>query len=229
MSIFSGLRNGCLTLDSAGVTDTKIDYNINGANIYSEGLDITSSNDFKIANSASLGTDDAWILSTTGQRTMPNQPAFSAVGAGFAYYQAGGYYLGSLAALTVTLNRSTSFYAGDGAGTPAAFTAAIDGSYFFEFTNLSFMASKFLKPFDWDNFIIMTVARTYIVALEPTSHYKGIAHSGSIEQYGATGSIVVELTAGDTVKFFINPTISSSPGLSWISARSSYISGYLIG
>ena len=49
MAVFTGLRNGVLTLDSAGTQDTVINFNTNGTKRFVDGVDISDSNNFKIA------------------------------------------------------------------------------------------------------------------------------------------------------------------------------------
>ena len=74
---FTTLAAQSCTIDP-GSGDSAINFDINTTNEFTIGVDDDDSDSFKISQGGSLGTTDTFIMSSSGERTMPLQPAFSA-------------------------------------------------------------------------------------------------------------------------------------------------------
>jgi len=68
-----------LTTGGASGGDPKTTYTVSGVTSFSTGLDNSSADEYKISQSTNIGTNDTFIMTTTGERTMPLQPAFLAL------------------------------------------------------------------------------------------------------------------------------------------------------
>ena len=123
------------------------------------------------------------------------------------------YDLGSAVAFTITYNAGGGFYPGDGAGTPASFTAPISGKYFFVSTVNLFQGNNAGSP------NLMPYAYSVIIA--PTKSYVG--YSGRPQNTSGTTSwneaipisnATINLTAGDVVTFqVLGPKLTTTaPG-----------------
>jgi len=111
---------------------------IGTARSYSFGPDTSASQILKINTAASdvvtpsTGTN-LWNMTTAGRRTMPLQPSFFATINAEANVTGDGtvHYIGSVTATTEVFDQDGSFNPGNGAGTPATFTAPVNGIYVF--------------------------------------------------------------------------------------------------
>jgi len=67
-----------LTIDPGASGDSFVQFDINGTGEFRIGVDDDASDAFKISQGSALGTNDTFIIESTGERTMPLQPAFLA-------------------------------------------------------------------------------------------------------------------------------------------------------
>lgn len=67
-----------ITVGGAAAGDPTINWNVSGVTDFEMGIDNSVSDNLTISQSAALGTNDVWRMTTSGQRTMPLQPAFKA-------------------------------------------------------------------------------------------------------------------------------------------------------
>ena len=116
-----------LTIDPGASGDSFVQFDINAIGEFRIGVDDNASDAFKISQGSALGTNDTFVMTAAGERTMPLQPAFlvridgdvsNVTGDGTIYtlvYDAETFDVGS--------NFSTS-----------TFTAPIAGKYFFNFS-----------------------------------------------------------------------------------------------
>lgn len=118
--------------------DPTLNWNVSGVTNWEMGIDNSDSDKFKLSQGTALGTNDTFIMTTAGIRTMPLQPCFSAYLGTQANNVTGdgtSYYLGDTSvgvALTETLDAGANFTPGAAGG--AVFTAPVTGNYFFTFS-----------------------------------------------------------------------------------------------
>jgi len=67
-----------LTVDPGASGDSFVQFDINGTGEFRVGVDDTDDS-FRISQGSALGTNDTFIMTAAGERTMPLQPAFLAV------------------------------------------------------------------------------------------------------------------------------------------------------
>ena len=70
--------SGSLTLDPGSSGDSFLQFDINTTGEFRIGVDDTASDAFKISQGSSIGTNDTFIMTAAGERTLPLQPAFLA-------------------------------------------------------------------------------------------------------------------------------------------------------
>lgn len=111
---------------------------VDGTQTYTWGIDNDADDTWKLAASAALGSTDVFVMTSTGKRTMPLQPAFCAFLGTTATDVTGdgtGYNLGDTdsgqPALTERFDQGGHFTSGASGG--AFFTAPVTGRYQFNF------------------------------------------------------------------------------------------------
>jgi hypothetical protein len=67
-----------LTVDPGASGDSFVQFDINGTGEFRIGVDDTDSDKFKISQGSALGTNDTFIMTASGERTMPLQSCFLA-------------------------------------------------------------------------------------------------------------------------------------------------------
>ncbi len=159
----------------------------------------------------STGLSPAWsnITSTDGSVTVTNGAGsinLSATGGmlGSAAFYASppsslnisqsNYDMGSLLALDIKIDTAGAFYAGDGVGTPASFTAPATGIYFLSFNVYTL---RFAHPsFNQITARIITPARRYD---NPSD-----SNGSNFNALQVVCSCITQLTMGDVVTFQLN-------------------------
>lgn len=68
-----------LTVDPGASGNSAVQFSINASAKFKTGVDDSASDAYKISHGSALGTNDTFIMTTAGQRTMPLQPAFLAI------------------------------------------------------------------------------------------------------------------------------------------------------
>lgn len=115
-----------VTVGGGTAGDPTLNFNINGVTDWEMGIDNNSNDDLKISQSTSLGTNDTWIMTTAGERTMPLQPAFR------AYKSANtANATGDGTNVTVVFDMENVDQNNDFDTTTGLFTAPVDGFYVF--------------------------------------------------------------------------------------------------
>ena len=66
-----------LTIDNGASTDSYVQYAVSTTNKWALGVDFSASNSFKLSQGSALGTNDTFVVITTGETTMPLQSSFS--------------------------------------------------------------------------------------------------------------------------------------------------------
>lgn len=67
-----------ITVGGASAGDPTLNFNVSGVTNWEMGIDNSSSDSLKISQGTALGTNDTWIMTTSGERTMPLQPCVAA-------------------------------------------------------------------------------------------------------------------------------------------------------
>jgi len=129
MAKINAINNKCeeLTIDPGASGDSFLQFDINTTGEWRIGCDDTDDS-FRISQGSALGTNDTFIMTDAGERTMPLQPAFlgyhtladsNVTGDGSVYT------LGSGNALSEIFDQGGDFV------TSGTFTAPVDGRYYF--------------------------------------------------------------------------------------------------
>jgi len=117
-----------LTIDPGASGDSFVQFDINTTGEWRIGCDDDASDAFKISQGSALGSNDTFIMTANGERTMPLQPAFLAyLGTGDSNVTGDGTYftIGSGNAMTEIFDQNSDF------NTNGTFTAPITGQYLF--------------------------------------------------------------------------------------------------
>jgi hypothetical protein len=175
-----------LTTGGASAGDPAVKFTVTGTTNYSLGIDNSDSDKLKISNSTALGTTDSWVMTTSGERTMPLQPA------------------------TLLDNTSTSNVTGDGtvytiSGTEiydqnsdfssTTWTAPVSGKYLF----CSLISHVTTNTSGADEFILslVTTSRSYYFGIKPgrgrIANFYGVNTALS-----SPAAVLVDMDAGDT-------------------------------
>lgn len=174
------------------------------------------------------------VLTSNGPGVAPTYqtPSSGGLANSFLFFQATNtpnltgittYTLGTSVALTSIVNNGGAFFAGDGLGTPAFFTAPATGVYYFTLnvsinTNTGFGGTFY-------NLFITTTARTY----QSTAIIN--LNSGTGAFYTISLSTVADMTSGDTALFSVANILSVNPFSYFIQGSSTIVtsvSGYRI-
>jgi hypothetical protein len=70
-------NTGSLTVDPGASGDSYIQYNINGTGEFRVGVDDSDSDKYKIAQGSALETNTSFVMTASGERTIPLQPVFN--------------------------------------------------------------------------------------------------------------------------------------------------------
>lgn len=191
----SGASIQCLVGGSSAADPTFL-WNIDGENYSMMGLDNDDSDSLKINfNAASLGTNDSWIMTIDGERTLPLQPAFLAILATSDLNVTGAgtlYVLGSGNALTEIFDQGGDFV------TTGTFTAPVAGRYHM---GLNFFIGGLTA--------LMTYGQTTI-ATSNGNYTSNAVNMGAIrtvstapDNYECGNTVLCDLDAADTVNFHL--------------------------
>src|SRR5690349_8738436 len=122
------ISSTAITVDPGASGNSSVQFSINGTPEFIIGADGSASNAFKISQGSALGTNDTLVMTTSGQQTLPLQPAFLAYLASTDSNVTGdgtGYTLGTNVAFTEIFDQGNNF------NTNGTFTAPVTGRYFF--------------------------------------------------------------------------------------------------
>lgn len=194
-----------LTVDPGASGDSVVQFNINTTGEFRIGVDDTDDS-FRISQGVALGTSDTFVMTDAGERTMPLQPAFSAVPSGTI-----SNVTGDGTQYTVIFNTEIFDQTSDYNNATGIFTAAISGCYSVNcIVNLRDLDSG---TFTSQNSEITTSNRSYISNIySPDVLYTG----GSSSYVTMAFSVLADMDASDTVKISITAsgdtkTVDSGP------------------
>lgn len=193
------------------------------AGIYNTTAGLTAPRNVIIGSDGQLGTggSDGTPNAFMAIQTVANATAIPAGGAP--------YLLGNATAFTEIYDVGNNFYPGDGAGTPASFTAPSDGKYYLSFRVNVFRttAMETLRLLQ-ASLKIITTARTY-QNISTVSYISGSTSSISIASHEL--GIVADMSAGDTATFSVSIDLSFVWGLAGNGAggeAQTWIMGYQV-
>jgi len=141
-------------------------------------------------------------------------------------------YLGAGTVLTEAFDTGSNFYIGDGAGTPAEFTAPVDGTYFFQ-CNLMTHA-VYVPPIPTPP-PPLRKDPTVTITFETTDHDFTYYEENLLDVNnvsGAYSSVTTHLSSGDTVKFHFLVDFSVTDYEHYLTGNATdaytYVAGYLV-
>jgi hypothetical protein len=182
-----------LTVDPAAASDSYAQFSESTTGKWRIGNDETDDS-FRISQGSALGTNDTFVMSSAGERTMPLQPAFLAVLGSDDLNQTGDgtvFILGDTdvgTALTEIYDQNGDLTAGSSSG--AVFTAPVTGRYHFE---ILVQITDIAAAHTTSQLRLITSNRTYDFAnLSP-----GAAKSNG-NTYTLHGSTYADMDAADT-------------------------------
>jgi len=205
-----------ITIDPGASGDSFLQFSINGTGEFRIGVDDNDSDKFKISQGSALGTNDTFIMTSSGERTMPLQPAFLAYLASSDSSVTGDgttFTMGSGNALTEIFDQGGDF------NTNGTFTAPITGRY-------ELIGAMRVNG--------LTSSHTKIEINIVTSNgtYGGLeANPASIDYSGIilfTWSALVDMDSADTATLQV--TVSNGTKVAGLQAfgRACHFGGYLV-
>jgi hypothetical protein len=115
-----------LTIDPGASGDSFVQFDINTTGEFRIGVDDDDSDSFKISQGSALGTNDTFVMTADGERTMPLQPAFlGSLNTSATNVTGDGtvFTIGSGTALTEVFDQGSNFV------TTGTFTSPVIGRY----------------------------------------------------------------------------------------------------
>jgi hypothetical protein len=176
----------------AGGGDAFITYGISGVKGWSNGIDNSDSDKYKICSSVLLGGTDVLVITGAGEVTMPLQPAFLARQNSTASNVTGDakvYTLGSSVNFTEIFDQNSDF------NVNGTFTAPVTGRYTLGF---SATLTDLAAAMNYSEATIVTSNRSYFHYLSNPGVVKNSANNLTVSV-----SSLVDMDAGDTATFYV--------------------------
>ena len=212
----SSAARASITVGGATSSDPSLNFNVTGATDWEIGIDNSASDFLKISNSTSLGTNDYWIMTTAGERTMPLQPAFQVYLASQVNNVTGNGTLYTIAYDTEVFDQGSDYNLGT-----STFTAPVTGRYQFQ----SAIRALGLVNLGANNFRLRLETSNRVYNL-----FAAAANSTYANTMFESGSILADMDSGDTaiITFFSDggSKTASVAGDSF-GAQNTYFSGFL--
>jgi len=204
-----------LTIDPGASGDSFIQFDINGTGEFRIGVDDDAGDAFKMSQGSSLGTNDTFVMTADGERTMPIQSAFLAY-LGTTDTDVTGdatvFTLGSGNALTEVFDQGGDF------NTNGTFTAPVTGRYYLQ---ASVLFGDVVAQ-DLSQLLFTTSVNYY-------SHY---TEAGTLaaadDKYFLFGEALVNMDAADTAIVRVNSSGSTKTVDVLSNNRDTKFAGYLV-
>ena len=205
-----------LTIDPGASGDSFVQFDINGTGEFRIGVDDDDSDKFKISQGSALGSNDAFIITSSGERLMPLTPAVLAKLDTQDYNVTGNgdtYVLGAGNALTKIFDQNNDFVS------TGTFTAPVTGRYLI---TSSFRSHNILSGHTLMINNIITSNRTYL------GTYANPYNSSNSVNYGCwQGVAFADMDSGDTCT--CTSTVSgSTKTIDYLNGVGNVISIYLV-
>jgi len=178
-----------ITIDPGSSGDSFIQFSINGTGEFRVGVDDDDSDKFKISQGSSLGSNDTFVMTSAGERTMPLQSSFLAYNSSSDTNQTG-------SGTTVTVEFDTEVFDqnNDYNNSTDTFTAPVTGRYIFE---ASIIIGNFTAADEMEVYGV-TSNRTFTMNYIDPNTVKT-----STGYYGAAVAFFADMDASDTCKIQI--------------------------
>lgn len=190
-----------LTIDPGASGDSFVQFDINATGEFRVGVDDTAADAFKISQGSALGTNDTFVMTAAGERTMPIQPSFNGIQQSVANNVTGNgavYTLGTTAAFVERFDQGGHFT------TAGTFTAPVTGNYHLNaFVELQIPVGG--SGGKLSSLKIVTSNKTYFVMTLPTHNTVTDFH-GSSDFLPLWGSVFCDMDASDTVTITVTDT-----------------------
>lgn len=193
------VQGGALVIDPGASGDSYLQYNINTTAEWRVGVDDDDGDAYKISQGSALGTNDTFIMTAAGERTMPLQPLVVAYvnndqtnvsGAGATY--------------VIPYDIEEADQNSDYNNSTYTFTAPVTGFYFFSTTiRLESIGSSMTSCNTRVN--VSSGTRIYFLAKDNPASEVGTSNNGNVD-----GGMIVPMTASETAQIEI--IISGSSG-----------------
>lgn len=205
-----------LTVDPGAAGDSFVQFDINTTGEFRIGVDDTDDS-FRISQGSALGTNDTFVMTSVGERTMPLQPAFLAdlrttdtdITGDATVFQ-----LGSGNALTEVFDQGSDF------NTNGTFTAPITGRYYL---HSSILMDDVAAAFTTGIMRFVTSNATYHCAY---SHPGQVAAVNDLLIY--SGAAFVDMDASDTATVEVQISGSTKTIDLLTNNRDTRITGFLV-
>jgi hypothetical protein len=202
-----------LTIDPGASGDSYIQLDINGAGIFRFGVDDDDGDKLKIARWSNLATNNFFVMTSSGERTLPRHPAFSAK----AVDQNG--VTGDGTFYTITFTHAEYFDQGYDFNGTSTFTAPHYGLYRFDImTKIGGITS------DNDYVQLRLTTPSYDFRTNICNPYTTMDSSN---EWSGTASLFVEVGASQAVTSQVYVTGSASKNINVI-GDGTFFSGYLV-
>jgi hypothetical protein len=189
-------KTGSLTIDPGASGDSYTQYSINGTGEFRVGVDDDASDAYKISQGSALGTNDTFVMTADGERTMPLQPAF------LEYIASDDNNVTGSVAYTVGTNTAyTEIYDQNGDFSGTTFTAPITGRYFL----CASMKIGGIVAATTGRFVITTSNRWYW-----SEHLNPLVVKDSSNIISLSLQVVVDMDVSDTAYVTLNFTGEAS-------------------
>lgn len=181
-----------LTIDPGASGDSYVQFDINGTGEFRIGVDDDAADAFKISQGSALGSNDTFVMTAAGERTLPLQPAFLAyLGTTDSNVTGDGtvFTLGSGNALTEVFDQNGDF------NTNGTFTAPVTGRYLL---NAMVLLDDLAAGHELAGLLFLSSNRDY---------YSGYQDAGAMQANGDLSyqySVLADMDVSDTVTFRVD-------------------------